>query len=52
MLFRSGLAVPTALDRLEADLTDDPYVSQIIAFIRSGSHERGIVRWAGEKSSD
>lgn len=52
VLFRSGLAVPTALHRLDEDLSDDPYVSQIIAFIRSGSHERGIVRWAGEKSSD
>lgn len=52
LLFRSGLAVSTALGRLETDLGDDPYVSQIITFIRAGSHERGMVRWAGEKSSD
>ena len=52
LLYRSGLAVSTALLRLEEELGSDPYVAQVIAFIRSGSHERGIVRWVGEKSSD
>jgi len=52
VLYRSGLGVSAALARLEAELGDDPFVSQVIAFIRSGSHERGIVRWVGERSSD
>jgi UDP-N-acetylglucosamine acyltransferase len=52
LLYRSGLAVSTALLRLEEELGSDPYVAQVIAFIKSGSHERGIVRWVGEKSSD
>lgn len=49
LLYRSGLSVPTALARIEAALGDDPYVAQMIEFVRGGSHERGIVRWAREK---
>ncbi len=49
ILYRARLAVPTALKRLEAELGDDPYVKEMIAFI-SESHERGIVRWTREKS--
>lgn len=52
LLFRSGLTVSRAMERLEADLGADPFVAEVIAFVRSGSHERGIVRWAGETSSD
>ncbi|MBI2200668.1 MAG: acyl-ACP--UDP-N-acetylglucosamine O-acyltransferase [Armatimonadetes bacterium] len=48
LLYRSGLSVPTALARMDAELGDDPYVQSMIAFIR-GSQKRGIVRWAKEK---
>ncbi len=49
LLYRSGLAVSTALARIEAELGDDPYVQEMITFIRAGTHKRGIVRWAHEK---
>jgi UDP-N-acetylglucosamine acyltransferase len=52
VLFRSGLTVSGALKRLEGDLAADPFVAEVIAFIKSGRGERGIVRWAGETSSD
>ncbi|HXF83123.1 MAG TPA: acyl-ACP--UDP-N-acetylglucosamine O-acyltransferase [bacterium] len=52
LLFRSRLLVGRALERMEAELASDPFVAEMIAFIRSGNHERGIVRWAGETSSD
>jgi len=48
LLYRSGLSVPTALARLEAELGADPYVQSMITFIR-GSQKRGIVRWAKER---
>ncbi len=51
LLFRGGLAVSTALERLQAELGSDPYVAQIITFVRAGGHDRGIVRWVGETSS-
>ncbi len=45
LLYRSGLALSTALGRVEAELGDDPYVREMVDFIRAGS-ERGIVRGA------
>lgn len=51
LLYRSGLSVPTSLKRIEVELGDDPYVRELIAFIATSSHERGIVRWARETSS-
>lgn len=51
LLYRSGLTTSEAVERLEEELGGDPYVAHIIAFIRSGSRERGFVRWAGETSS-
>lgn len=49
LLYRSRLAVPTALARIEAELGDDPYVREMLEFIR-GCEERGIIRWAQETS--
>lgn len=51
LLYRSGLTTSAALERLEAELGGDPYAAEVIAFIRGGDHDRGIVRWVGEKSS-
>lgn len=48
LLFRTGLAVPTALERMESELGGDPYVRAMIDFVRA-SHQRGIVRWAKER---
>lgn len=48
ILYRSGLSVPTALARMDAELGGDAYVQAMIAFIRA-SEKRGIVRWAKEK---
>ncbi|MDQ7819741.1 MAG: acyl-ACP--UDP-N-acetylglucosamine O-acyltransferase [Armatimonadota bacterium] len=45
LLYRSGLALPTALGRVEAELGDDPYVREMVEFIRASS-DRGIVRGA------
>lgn len=50
LLFGSGLAVSSAVKRMEAELGDDPFVQTMLEFIRGGSHERGIVRWARETS--
>src|SRR2546427_4030543 len=49
-LFRS-LGVSTALARMEAELGTDPYVVEMIEFIR-GSQERGIIRWTKERSEE
>jgi len=49
LLYRSRLAVSTAVSRMEAELADDPFVREMIEFIR-GSQDRGIIRWA--KDSD
>jgi len=51
ILYRSGLSVSRALARLEAEWGTDPFVAELIAFIRSGSHKRGIVRWNRDRSS-
>ncbi len=51
LLFRGGLMVSTALERMQEELGGDPYVAQVITFVRTGSHNRGIVRWVGETSS-
>lgn len=51
LLYRSGLPVSAGLRRIESELGDDPYVREMMEFINQGSHERGIVRWAREKSS-
>lgn len=51
LLYRSGLGVSAALEHLTGELGEDPHVAQIVAFIRGGDHDRGIVRWVGEKSS-
>lgn len=45
LLYRSRLAVSTALTRMEAELGDDPYVREMREFIR-GSQDRGIIRWS------
>lgn len=47
LLYRSRLAVSTALSRMEAELGDDPYVREMREFIRS-SKDRGIIRWSKE----
>lgn len=52
LLFRSSLPVSRALERLEGGLAADPFVAEVVAFIKNGSRERGIVRWAGQTSSD
>lgn len=49
ILYRSGLPVRGALARMEAELGEDPFVAEMITFIRAGSHDRGIVRWTREK---
>lgn len=51
LLYRSGLSLSTGVQRIENELGDDPYVRELIEFIATGSHERGMVRWAGETSS-
>ncbi|MDO9172016.1 MAG: acyl-ACP--UDP-N-acetylglucosamine O-acyltransferase [bacterium] len=42
LLFRSGLNVSQALERIALDCTLDPYIEELMAFIRRS--ERGIVR--------
>ncbi len=49
LLYRSRLAVSTAVSRIESELADDPFVREMVEFIR-GSQDRGIIRWA--KDSD
>jgi UDP-N-acetylglucosamine acyltransferase len=49
ILYRSRLAVSSAVRRMEAELGDDPYVRELIDFIRR-SEKRGIIRWSRERS--
>jgi UDP-N-acetylglucosamine acyltransferase len=49
ILYRSQLAVSSAVRRMEAELGGDPYVRELIDFIR-GSEKRGIIRWSRETS--
>jgi len=51
LLYRSRLGVSTALARMEAELGTDPYVVEMIEFIR-GSQERGIIRWTKERDEE
>src|SRR5207244_1909722 len=44
LLYRSRLGVSTALARMDAELGSDPYVREMIEFIR-GRQERGIDHW-------
>ena len=52
LLYLRGLTVSAAVDAIAAELGDDPYVTHLLEFLRSGSHNRGIVRWAKESRSD
>jgi UDP-N-acetylglucosamine acyltransferase len=45
LLYRSGLTLSSALGRVEEELGDDPYVREMVEFIR-GRSTRGIVRGA------
>lgn len=51
LLYRSGRSLASGLKQIEGELGDDPYVRELIEFIATGSHERGMVRWVGETSS-
>jgi UDP-N-acetylglucosamine acyltransferase len=51
LLYRSGLAVSTALSRMETELGEDPYVRDMVKFIRA-SEKRGIIRWAHEHDAE
>src|SRR3989454_249395 len=51
LLYRSRLGVSTALARMEAELGTDPYVVEMIEFIR-GSQERGIIRLTKERDDE
>ena len=51
LLYRSRLGVSTALGRMDAELGSDPYVREMIEFIR-GSQERGIIRWTKERDEE
>jgi UDP-N-acetylglucosamine acyltransferase len=50
LLYRSGLAVKTALARVEAEVGDDAYVRELVTFIRAS--QRGIIRWAHEHDEE
>lgn len=52
LLYRQGLALPTAVARMEEQLGADPYVAQMISFLTGGTHRRGIVPWSRETPSD
>ena len=51
LLYRSRLGVSTALARMDAELGSDPYVREMIEFIRGGQ-ERGIIRWTKERDEE
>lgn len=45
LLYLRGLTFPAAVEAMAAELGDDPYVAHMLAFLRSGAHGRGFVRW-------
>lgn len=51
LLYLRGLTVSAAAAAIAAELGDDPYVAYLIEFLRSGSHQRGIVRWTRDSHS-
>jgi UDP-N-acetylglucosamine acyltransferase len=52
LLYMRGLTVPAAVEVIAADLGEDPYVAHLLAFLKGGTHNRGIVRWTRESRSD
>jgi len=52
LLYLRGLTVSAAVEAIATELGDDPYVAHLLEFLRSGSHNRGIVRWTRESRSD
>lgn len=52
LLYLSRLTVPVAVDAIASELGEDPYVAHLVAFMRSGEHHRGFVRWTRENVSD
>jgi acyl-[acyl carrier protein]--UDP-N-acetylglucosamine O-acyltransferase len=51
LLYLSGLTVSAAVDAIASELAGDPYVAQMLEFLRGGEHKRGIVRWTRESRS-
>jgi UDP-N-acetylglucosamine acyltransferase len=51
LLYLSRLTVPAAVDAIASEVGEDPYVAHLIAFMRSGEHQRGFVRWTRENPS-
>lgn len=51
LLYRSGLSVSTALSRLQSEYGRDPYVADMVEFIRA-SEKRGIIRWVHEHDAE
>src|SRR5256885_15162296 len=51
LLYRSRLGVSTALARMDAELGSDPYVREMIDFIRGGQ-KRGISRCTKERDDE
>lgn len=52
LLYRQRLALPTALAHIGAELGADPFVREMVAFLISGTHRRGIVPWSRRAESD
>ena len=52
LLYLRGLTVSAAVEAIGAELADDPYVTHLLEFLRSGSHKRGFVRWTKENRLD
>jgi UDP-N-acetylglucosamine acyltransferase len=52
LLYLSHLTVSAAVDAIASELGEDPYVAEMLEFLRGGEHKRGIVRWTRETHSD
>jgi UDP-N-acetylglucosamine acyltransferase len=52
LLYLRGLTVSAAVEAIAAELGDDPYITHLLEFLRSGSHNRGFVRWTRDSHSD
>lgn len=52
LLYLRGLTVSAAVEAIAAQVAGDPCVAHLLEFLRSGSHNRGIVRWTRESRLD